>query len=516
MNDFAPPAAAIGLPVPPATLSESALSEAALTEAVGRFRFDPLGCVMFAFPWQRPGTVLEHESGPEPWQRDILERLGKGLSASDDAVRVAVASGHGIGKSALVAWIVLWALSTKSNTRGIVTANTEGQLRTKTWPELAKWHRLCVNRDWFTYTATSLHYSARPGLDKTWRVDAITWSENNTEAIAGLHNKGRRAFALFDEASAIPNGVWETIEGALTDAGTELLWLAFGNPTRSAGRFRECFAGGRFAHRWNPLQIDSRSVSMTNKAQIATWVKDYGEDSDFVRVRVKGVFPRAGTMQFIDNERVAAAVARPLVADPTAALVMGVDIARHGEDQTVIRFRRGLDARSIPPLKFRIPDLMATAGRVMELVNSWNPDAVFVDGTGIGWGVVDRLSQLGCSTVRGIDFGGGADRVDLSDAAARYANKRAEMWGFMKDWCKAGCLPDDRDLLADLTNVDYGYDAADAIRLERKDDMRRRGLASPDDGDALALTFAYPVARRNWEEEWRFEEGLAKLRRRVV
>jgi hypothetical protein len=491
-----------------------------LSEQLGRYRYDPLGFVKFAFPWGKPGSALAGESGPEPWQCEVLERLGRGLkqrdTAPDEAVRMAVASGHGIGKSALVAWIILWALSTLSDTRGIVTANTEGQLRTKTWPELAKWHALSVNKDWFTYTATSLHYSAVPGRDKTWRVDAITWSENNTEAIAGLHNKGKRAFALFDEASSIADGVWETIEGALTDAGTDLFWLAFGNPTRTTGRFRECFAGGRFAHRWSPQQIDSRSVSMTNKAQIATWLKDYGEDSDFVRVRVKGVFPRAGTMQFIDSERVQQAVTRELPPAFGEPLAMGVDLARQGVDQTVIRFRRGLDARSIPPVKFRIPDLMVVAGRVMEQINSHNPDAVFVDGTGIGWGVVDRLAQLGCSTVRGIDFGARADRTDGGDAAARYANKRAEMWGFMKEWCKAGCLPEDRDLVADLTAVDYGYDASDAILLERKDDMRKRGLASPDDGDALALTFAYPVERRDWAEERRFEEKLANLRRSIV
>jgi hypothetical protein len=307
--------------------------------------------------------------------------------------------------------------------------------------------------------------------------------------------------------------VWDTIEGALTDADTELLWLVFGNPTRSTGRFRECFAGGRFAHRWNGRQIDSRSVSMTNKAQIAAWVKDHGEDSDFIRVRVCGAFPRTGETRFIDGQRVDDAVARPLVEDPTAALIMGVDIARQGEDQSVIRFRRGLDARSIPAVKFRIPDLMQVASRVMEQVNSHNPDAVFVDGTGIGWGVYDRLNQLGCPNLVGVNFGARADRTDASDAAARYANKRAEMWGFMKEWCKAGCLPDDHELVADLKAVDFGYDASDAILLERKDDMKRRGLASPDDDDALALTFAYPVAKRDWAEERRFEEGLKRLRR---
>ena len=220
-----------------------------LSQTIGGFRFDPLGYVMYAFPWGQTGTSLASESGPEPWQREVLQKLGEALyrrdKTSGEAVRQAIASGHGVGKSALVAWIVLWALSTLRDTRGVVTANTEGQLRTKTWPELAKWHGLAVNKHWFTYTATSLFYSARPGHDRTWRVDAITWSENNTEAIAGLHNKGRRAFALFDEASSIADGVWETIEGALTDAGTELFWLAFGNPTRTTGRFRECFAGGR-------------------------------------------------------------------------------------------------------------------------------------------------------------------------------------------------------------------------------------------------------------------------------
>jgi hypothetical protein len=118
--------------------------------------------------------------------------------------------------------------------------------------------------------------------------------------------------------------------------------------------------------------------------------------------------------------------------------------------------------------------------------------------------------------VSGVDFGAKADRTDARDAAARCANKRAEMWGFLKEWLKVGSLPDDNELLADLKAVDYGYGASDAILLERKDDMRRRGLASPDDGDALALTFAYPVAKRDWAEERRFEEWLQKLKRWVV
>jgi hypothetical protein len=245
-----------------------------LHDAVMSFRHDPLGFVLFAFPWGEPGA-LANDKGPEPWQRDLLDRLGKGLVSPEGAVREAVASGHGIGKSALVAWIILWAISTFPDTRGVVTANTEGQLRTKTWPELTKWHALSINRGWFNCTATAI-YSVLSGHDRTWRVDAITWSENNTEAIAGLHNKGKRAFVLFDEASAIPDVIFETIEGALTDDNTELLWCVFGNPTQNVGRFRECFAGGRFAHRWHHNQIDSRTVSFSNKAQIDEWIADYG------------------------------------------------------------------------------------------------------------------------------------------------------------------------------------------------------------------------------------------------
>ena len=177
-------------------------ADRALERKMARYRRDALGFVCFAFPWGKAGTSLAGETGPETWQREVLQQLGSGLSSPEEATRIAVASGHGIGKSALVAWIVLWSMSTCPDTRGIVTANTEGQLRTKTWPELAKWYGLAINRSWFVYTATALH-SALTGHERTWRVDAITWSEQNTEAIAGLHNKGRRAFALLEDRKSV-------------------------------------------------------------------------------------------------------------------------------------------------------------------------------------------------------------------------------------------------------------------------------------------------------------------------
>jgi hypothetical protein len=168
---------------------------------IGRFSKDPLGFVRFAFPWGEPGPLAD-KTGPDAWQKAVLEGVAKGQSL-DTAFQDATASGHGVGKSALVAWLLLWAMSTFEDTRGVVTANTENQLRTKTWAELSKWHRLLICRHWFRLTATAL-FSVQPAHEKTWRIDAVPWSENNTEAFAGLHNEGRRIIVVFDEASAIP------------------------------------------------------------------------------------------------------------------------------------------------------------------------------------------------------------------------------------------------------------------------------------------------------------------------
>lgn len=448
---------------------------------------DPLAFAVSCFRWGE-GELAGH-SGPREWQRNVLADIGQRIRAgesTDEAIRIAIASGHGIGKSALVAMVVLWALVTRIDTRGVVTANTEKQLTTKTWPELAKWHRLCILGAAFTFAATSIH-SADPAHEKTWRIDAIPWSLNNTEAFAGLHNMGRRVLVVFDEASAIADEIWEVTEGALTDANTEILWLAFGNPTRNTGRFRECF--GRLRHRWSVQQIDSREVDGTNLKQLQSWVEDYGEDSDFVRVRVRGVFPRAGVSQFISGEAVEKAQTRQLAFKDTGApMILGVDIARFGDDQSVIRGRQGRDGRVILPIKWRGMDTVFSAGKVAEAIMLYKPEAVFIDGGGVGGGVVDILKARGFRVVE-VNFGGAPRQ------AQKYANKRAEMWGDMRDWLETGCIDPDTQLSDDMQAPEYGFDKDGRLQLERKADMKKRGLASPDDGDALALTFAEPVQR---------------------
>jgi len=452
---------------------------------------DPLRFIMYSFPWGAPGE-LAAASGPEPWQVEICLLIKHGLLTSDQAIQLAIASGHGIGKSAFVSWLILWGMATFEDTRGVVTANTERQLKTKTWAELGKWYRLFIGKFMFELTATAL-YSRDPEHDKTWRMDMIPWSENAIESFAGLHNKGKRILLVFDEASAIADVIWETSEGALTDSDTQIIWFCAGNPTKNSGRFRECFDQGKFAHRWITRSIDSRTVSITNKTLIDRWVADYGDDSDFIRVRVRGTFPRAGTTQFISGDLAREAAFREFEHDKSGApLLMGVDVARFGDDETVICLRRGRDARSHPWTVLRGEDTMAVAAKVAALYIEYEVDAIFVDGGGVGGGVVDRCRQLNVP-VWEVQFGGKADRPDPDNETFKFRNKRSEMWGFMKAWLKRGILPNETDIIDQLAGPEYSYNDKDEIQLEKKSDMKKRGIPSPDRADALALTFAYPV-----------------------
>jgi len=284
-------------PLPPEWERSGAASEAMsdeLLEWLASVADDPYAFALGAFPWGQEGTVLAKFDGPLDWQRDVMEGIRDGLLTVDEAIQFATATGHGVGKSALVSMLTLWAFTTYPDCRGVVTANTETQLKTKTWAELGRWFNLCwFTRDHFTLNATSL-VSKDPSRERTWRIDMIAWSETNPEAFAGMHNRGKRLLIIFDEASAIADIIWETIEGATTDSDTQIIWLVFGNPTRNSGRFRDCFMEGHHASMWKSRQIDSRTVAITNKSRFERWEKIYGEDSDWFRIRVKAMFPRHG------------------------------------------------------------------------------------------------------------------------------------------------------------------------------------------------------------------------------
>jgi hypothetical protein len=464
------------------------------------FTNDPLGFVRWAFPWGEPGP-LSSRVGPEAWQEELLRSLGRRILTPDEAIREATVSGNGVGKSALVSWIILWAHSTFPDTRGVVTANTEVQLKTKTWAELGKWYNLFIAKELFTLEATAL-YSRDPDHKLTWRTDMIAWSEKNAVAFQGLHNEGKRLFMIFDEASGIANTIWEAGDGCMTDAGTQRIWAVFGNPNSPSGRFRDCFDNGKEAWRWNSRRVDARTVSFADKAEHAAWIRIHGEDSDYVRVRVKGTFPRTGAIQFISPDEVGLAQVADLNVHPFDPLIIGVDVARFGDDASVIFIRKGRDARTFDPIVLRNVDTMTLASHVNETYLRYRADAVFVDGGGVGGGVIDRLRQLGCPVLE-VQFGAKADRGSSGesgmDDGTRYANKRAEMWGFLRAALRSGlAIPSSDTVFGDqisneLTGPQYSYNLHNEILLEAKKDMKARGVLSPDIADALALTYAYSV-----------------------
>jgi hypothetical protein len=427
--------------------------------------------------------VLGYE--PDTWQAEDLQ-------ATITNRRGAVASGHGVGKTRLVASKIHWFLSTRPYPQVVVTANTETQLSTKTWRELHKINATAKNRDWFDATATRFCLKDAP---ETWFAAAIPWTEKRSEAFAGTHEE--HVLYVFDEASAIADTIWDVSEGAMTTPGA--MWWVYGNPTKNTGRFAECF--GKFKHRWFNIQVDSRTAKMADKIQVQQWIDDYGEDSDFVRVRVRGVFPRAGTNQFINSEDVDNCTRYKSEGHETQAIVFGCDVARFGEDQNVVCIRQG---RKVWPLiKWRGIDTMQTAGRIVELFNEYKPDLMFIDGGGVGGGVIDRVKQLvSSSRVREINFG------SSPNDCSKYFNKRAEMWGTARDSIKTGLeIPDDNELIQELCAVEYGFTNKQQIQLEKKDDMKKRGLSSPDCGDAFALTFADKVLK---------ERPKVQVQRRII
>lgn len=502
------------IPVRMATIGEVAMRGSAIEQVVddlSRFTNDPLGFVMWAFPWGEKGTPLEDEGGPDTWQREQLARIGQRLTAAGPegcVVEEDVASGHGVGKSALVSWIILWATSTHEDTRGVVTANTSDQLRGKTWAELAKWYSLFIAKELFTLTATALFIANDEERQKKWRIDQATWSKENTEAFAGLHNKGKRILVVFDEASAIDDKIYEVTEGALTDANTQIVWVRYGNPTKTSGRFfKNCSEAGWISDVGKPLvrgrekanntftRVDSRTVKTTNKKQIQQWVDEYGEDSDFVRVRVRGLFPRAGYANFISPELVNGARRRRLEANVYRVhpKILAVDPARFGDDLSVITLRQG--HRVYWQVALSGFDGVDLAGRVFEIVrNQGRLDGVHVepgaimciayDAIGNGADLDSALRRMpGLPHLIPVQWG------QPAKDEKQYFNQRSECWGRMRDFLEHGQIPDNDDLSDDLTSLDYGYDARFRIQLQSKKDIKKNGGRSPDRADSLALSF---------------------------
>jgi len=464
---------------------------------------DPLAFVLLLFPWGEQGTPLEHFQGPRKWQREILADIRDHIKQNNgkidyDTFREAVASGRGIGKSALVSWLVIWMLTTRIGSTTIVSANSEAQLRSVTWAEITKWLAMALNSHWFEIAATRImpakwltelvERDLKKGT-RYWSVEGRLWSEENPDAYAGVHNHDG-VMLVFDEASGIPDSIWSVSDGFFTENTPHRFHLAFSNPRRNTGYFYETFNSKRAF--WRQRNIDARDVEGTDKNLYQRIIDEYGADSYQANVEVYGQFPSEGDDQFIGVNLVDDAMARPKYKDASAPITIGVDPARFGSDATVIAVRQGRDIIALK--RHRGADTMEVVGHVIEAIEEYKPALVCIDEGGLGAGVVDRLKEQRYK-VRGVNFGNKAAKQIM------YGNKRAEIWAAMRDWLKDASLPQDRFLKTDLIGPRTKPDSKGTIFLESKKDMKARGLASPDAADAIALTFAFPVASREYRGE---------------
>lgn len=455
---------------------------------------DPLGFVIGGYPWGEPG-LLEHYPGPDTWQAGFLRELGEEVTARGfdglnpvNPIRMGCSKGHGVGGSTLIAWLVDWIMATRPFAQGTITANTVTQLETKTWAAVQRWTRICLVGHWFVINSARMYH---PAYKDSWFCTPQTCRAENSEAFAGQHAANSTSFYMFDEDSAVPEIIHQVAEGGVTDG--EPMMFRFGNATRNNGSFYEC-AFGKQRDRWKFTVVDSRTSRFSNKELIAEWVQDYGEDSDFVRVRVRGLPPRASDNQFIDSQRVWDAQKRQPVALEDEPWIAGVDVPDRGPAWFVIRFRRGADAWSRAPVRIpgdASPDFRGKLiGVCAEILRDRHPatrvHTMFIDAA-FGSPIYERLAALGFDNVHEIRFGG-----DSPDP--QYLNQRAYMWGKTKEWLARGGIPkDDVRLEGDLLGPGFHLNLRDETVLESKESMAKRGVASPDDGDALALTFARPV-----------------------
>ena len=476
------------------TTPSQADPEGELIDAMASFYDDPLGHVLFSYPWG--SGPLVGWSGPDKWQRDFLVELGEqvrrrrfdGINAVDP-IQFSTASGHGIGKSCLSAWIIIWIRDTRPHSTGTITANTAEQLRSKTFSELSKWHNMSITKHWFQLNAGSAgalnmyhkHHSA------TWGCSGQTCREENSEAFAGQHRVESTSYYLFDEAGGIPDKIFEVREGGLTDG--EPMTFDFGNPTRGSGRFHANMLG-KFRKRYIKRFIDSRDVAITNKEYLDRMIDDYGIGSDVVKVRVLGQFPSASSHQFISTDDVDAAMSRELTPAEYnfAPTIIGVDPAWTGDDDFVIMLRQGNNTKLLG-FYARNDNDVQMANLIAQFEDDHQADAVFIDG-GFGTGIVSIGHTMGRIDWQIVWFG----EKSLDPGCA---NKRADMWEQLRMWIKkGGALEDDDIMHADLTGVELVPRLDGKKQLESKEHMKDRGLASPNRADALALTFAFPVASK--------------------
>lgn len=498
---------------------------------------DPLACIRYGFRWRKAGTPLADFPGPKVWHCEEFEAIkdflvvGRRVMAVRTSLKheldelekahcpaaqlaelrhkikhttppmykFTLRSGNGGGKSAFAGLFSWWFKTVWTGSTVTVTANKADQLASKTMPEINKWFGLSLNAHWWDCGAMKIQpqpwlsaaitrdLSIKSGIGSWDYLLAQPWSKENPDAMAGAHNWNGMA-AILDEASNIADAIWDVVDGTYTEPIINRFQISLGNPRRVTGAFYRSHT--KEAKLYRTRHLDVRNVEDTDPAAYQRIIDRNGPNSYQARVQVYGEFPTLGEKQWISHALVEGAQDRELVKDDAAPLILGVDPARFGDDSTTLYFRRGRDARSIPPVVLQGYDTQAVAKVVIDNIEQHNPDAVACDEGGLGAGVVDALRHAGVRVV-GVQFG-------EAPIDSEYADNRTKLWADMRDWLPGGCIdPNNERLEEDLVAPDYTIDERTGkIRLQSKRSLKDDGHPSPDHGDGLCLTFAPKLLHR--------------------
>ena len=426
-----------------------------------------------------PVLFVEEMLGAQPfdYQAEFLRALL-------DERKMSVKSGHGTGKSTTASWAMLWFMLLRYPCKVVVTAPTSSQLFDAMFAELKRW----INE-----LPKELQQLLNVKSDRVELVSAPaeafiscrTARAETPEALAGVHSDN--VLLIIDEASGVPEQVYEAAAGSMSGHNATTLMLS--NPTRSSGTFFE--SHNRMANSWWTRTWSCKDSPLVSHEFVDEMELRYGPESNAYRVRVLGEFPLSDDNTIIPYHLVEAAQNRDVVVSEDATVVWGLDVARFGSDATALCKRQGPIVTELR--SWRGLDLMQTTGRIVAeyeaLAPSKRPAEILVDSIGVGSGVVDRLQELGLP-VRGVNV---AESPSMGDT---YMNLRSELWFKCKAWledrsCK---LPKDDQLIAELTAIRYSFTSSGKMKAESKDEMRKRGLGSPDLADALCLTMASDAA----------------------
>lgn len=437
---------------------------------------------------------------PDPWQEKVLINFYKNQ-------RIAMKACKGPGKTCILAWLAWNFLATRPSPKVIATSISGENLSDGLWAEMSKWQQKSeLLSSEFQWTKTKIYKKSQP---ETWFMSARQWSKSaskdqQSSTLAGLHED--YIFFILDESGDIPDGVMAAAEASLS-TGIECKIVQAGNPTKLSGPlFRACT---QESHLWYVVEITGDPDDPNRSPRISVkWAREqiekYGPDNPWVLVNVFGKFPPSSINTLLGPDEVRAAINRGLKADQYqfSQKRLGVDVARFGDDRTVIFPRQGLNA--FRPVEMRGARSDEIAARVMMAKNKWGSELELVDGTGgFGSGVIDSLIIAGYSPIE-VQFAGKA--ID-----SRYFNKRSEMWFEMAEWIKrGGSIPNIPELITELTAPTYTLNKGKFF-LEPKDQIKDRIGVSPDYADALAITFALPDMKSNIINGTTIDRGQGKL-----